>query len=324
MVTTRRASREQADTAKSSSTATLWFLLLAFCSVTMTIGNKFLMMSAEFKGQSQLVASVQHVIAIVVVSAASPSGSLKLNAINRKQLTFYVWDAVVRFLQIWTSLEALRHVPIAATTVVRALAVPTVAWVEWLVLRARLGREQQLWSCAVVLGAAVYAYEDVIASGYHALGYAWAFGNLIFFVSNCVLGRVMMSQNGDQSASGMAVISQSLSIPIFLGQATVVDGLTVSSAYAVLSSLDTSTKAILLLTGATAGLLGTCYAECYKRASASAVTLATNGNKALCVLVSVAVFGLSLSVVQFCGLVLTFGAALGYSLVGARAKEKAW
>ena len=40
-------------------------------------------------------------------------------------------------------------------------------------------------------------------------------------------------------------------------------------------------------------------------------------------LVSVAVFGLSLSVVQFCGLVLTFGAALGYSLVGARAKEKA-
>ena len=116
---------------------------------------------------------------------------------------------------------------------------------------------------------------------------------------------------------------QSLSIPIFLGQATVVDGLTVSSAYAVLSSLDTSTKATLLLTGATAGLLGTCYAECYKRASASAVTLATNGNKALCVLVSVAVFGLSLSVVQFCGLVLTFGAALGYSLVGARAKEKA-
>ena len=298
-----------------------WFGLLTIYSVTMTIGNKYLMMSDALKGQTQLLVTIQNSIAVVVLSLASVIGVFKVMAVDRQQLLFYCWDAVVLVVQIWTAFEAFRHLPVAATTVVRALAIPFVAWVEWLVLGTRLSTSQHLWSWLVVLGAALYAYEDVMAAGFIMVGYAWAFANLLSFVSNSVLDRVMMSRS-EQTAGGMALLTQLISIPISIGQGVLVDGLTATSTAAVLRSLDANTSIILAATGAVAGLLGSCYAQCYKRASATAVTLAGNCNKALSVLASVLCFGFELSAVQIAGLCICLGGALGYSLVGARARDQ--
>lgn len=297
-----------------------WFGLLTIYSVSMTVGNKYLMMSSQLTGQTQLVVTLQNAVAVVSLGIASLLGAFSIAPVDRTQLLFYCWDAAVLVLQIWTSFEALRHVPVAATTVVRALAIPTVAWIEWLILGAQLTSAQHRWSWMVVAGAAIYAYEDVTRAGFVLVGYAWAFANLLSFVSNSVLDRVMMSRS-NQTAGGMALLTQLISIPISLGQGAVFDGLTTTSAASVLEALDPRTAGILVSTGAIAGLLGHCYAQCYKRASATTVTLAGNCNKAISVLASVVAFGLEISKVQVLGLCVCLGGALGYSLIGARAKD---
>ena len=298
-----------------------WFALLTLYSVTMTIGNKQLMSSGLFSGNTQLVVSVQNAVAIMALGSASACGAFNIVAVDRKQLAFYCWDAVVLVVQIYTSFEALKYLPVSATTVVRALAIPVVAWVELIVLGTRLSTAQHLWTWVVVVGAALYAYEDVAASGYHAVGYAWALANLLSFTSNSVLDRLMMSRSS-QTAGGMALLTQAISIPISLGQAALFNGLTTASATALLGSLDAKTAATLVATGAIAGLLGNCYAQCYKRASATAVTLAGNVNKALSVLTSVVCFGSNISRVQAGGLCVCLGGAMGYSLIGARAHDQ--
>ena len=115
----------------------------------------------------------------------------------------------------------------------------------------------------------------------------------------------------------MALLTQLISIPISIGQGVLVDGLTATSTAAVLRSLDAHTSIILAATGAVAGLLGSCYAQCYKRASATAVTVAGNVNKALSVVVSFFVFGTEVSQKQAAGILCCLGGAFGYSLLGA-------
>jgi drug/metabolite transporter (DMT)-like permease len=320
----RLAGRASSTLASSTSggDARLWFCLLSLYSVSMTCGNKFLMSSPVFAGQTQLVVTVQNAIAVIALGLASACGAFQITAIDSKQLLFYCWDAAVLVVQIFTSFEALRHLPVSATTVVRALAIPVVAWVELLVLGATLTPREQLWSCVVVAGAIAYAYDDLHGSSATAVGYAWALANLLAFVSNSVLDRLMMSRSS-QSAGGMALLTQAISIPISVGQGVAVDGLTASSAALLLRSLDVRTATALCVTGAVAGLLGNCYAQVYKRASATSVSIAGNCNKALSVLASAALFGSRLSRGQAIGLCVCLGGAFGYSLEGAKRKDAA-
>lgn len=79
------------------------------------------------------------------------------------------------------------------------------------------------------------------------------------------------------------MITQLLSIPISIATEAVFGSSAVSLS-AVVSlgrSLDSSTAAALVGTGALAALLGQCYARCYKCATATAVTVAGNVNKVL-------------------------------------------
>ena len=304
------------------SDARVWFLLLSLYSVLMTCGNKFLMSSPAFAGQTQLVVTVQNLVALVVMGLASACGAFRITAVDSRQLLFYCWDALVLVIQLWTSCEALRQLPVSATTVVRALAIPAVAWVELVVLGATLTARERRWSWVVVAGAIAYASEDLYGSSATAAGYAWALANLFAFVSNSVLDRLMMSRSS-QTPGGMALLTQAISIPISIGQGVVVDGLTAASAASLLRSLDVRTAAALGLTGALAGLLGNCYAQVYKRASATSVSIAGNCNKAISVFAAALLFGSRLSLWQACSLCVCLGGAFGYSLEGARRKDAA-
>ena len=91
----------------------------------------------------------------------------------------------------------------------------------------------------------------------------------------------------------------------------------------MLRSLETRTTVTLITTGLCAGALGNCFAQCYKRASATAVTMMGNVNKALSVLVSVAVFGSQLSALQVVGLGVCLGGACAYSLIASAERDAA-
>ena len=62
---------------------------------------------------------------------------------------------------------------------------------------------------------------------------------------------------------------------------------------------------------------------CYKRASATTVTIAGNVNKAVAILLSVAIFDARMSAVQLAGLATCLGGALAFSLLGQRSQSTA-
>ncbi len=299
-----------------------WFAVLCVASVSMTIGNKALMMSegGVLTQHTHLVVLLQNLVAVVTLGVPAALGAVDVKGIDGRQLAFYSWDALVLVVQLWTSFEALHFLPVSAITVVRALAIPLVAWCERIFLGTRLSGAQHACSWIVVVGAATYAHRDLSHAGHPRQGYLWACANLVAYASNSLLDRVMMSSTS-QTAAGITLITQAISLPISYGQGRLVHGLGLASIASLVGSLDAPTAAALLVTGVGAGALGSCFAQCYKRASATAVTIAGNVNKACSVLVSVAVFGTEISATQLVGLVCCLGGAFGYSFVGARARD---
>ena len=298
-----------------------WLALLCAASVSMTLSNKWLM-TGILIDYKQVVMLLQNAVAVAVLGTLSASGAMTVTRVNTRQLAFYVWDAFVLVVQLYTSFVALQYLPVAATTVMRALALPLVALSEWLVLGVRLSLAKQAAAAMVVAGAVLYAHEDMLAntsaaSSQAAAGYLWAGLNLVAFVSNSLLDRVMMSSS-EQSAGGMAMYTLALSIPICWAEGALLEGLTLASTRQLLRGLDAGSACALLVTGAGAALLSSCFAQCYKKASATTVTIASNVNKALAVLLSTLVFRTRPTPTQLAGLAVCLGGAFAFSLAGTR------
>ena len=153
--------------------AAAWFALLCAASVTMTLGNKLLMVGA-LNQHKDLLVLLQNAIGALTLAALAWYHSLDVGLpLDRRLTLLFITDALVRYVQLYTSFAALQHLPVAATTVVRALAVPAVAWFEWLLLGSRLTLWQWAFSSVVVAGAGLYAHADLAYSRPLLLGYAW-------------------------------------------------------------------------------------------------------------------------------------------------------
>jgi drug/metabolite transporter (DMT)-like permease len=299
-----------------------WFALTSMASISMTLGNKWLM-TGTLAEHKHAVLILQNATAVAIIGAGMLLGLLSIEKLTRRQMAFYMWDAFVLVIQLYSSFMSLQYLPVSATTVVRALAIPLVAVSERVVLGSKLGWHQSLCACVVVLGAMLYAHEDVRGSltSRNAVGYLWALGNLVSFASNALLDRVMMSTS-KQTPMGMAMYTQGLSLPILWAEGALFHELTLSSVHRVLLHLDHGKTTALLLTGVGAALLGSCFAQCYKIASATTVTILGNTNKIVSVLVSIAIFGNEVNRLQCIGLTASLGGAMAYSVLGAKAKEQ--
>jgi drug/metabolite transporter (DMT)-like permease len=292
------------------------FAALTFTSTAMTLGNKWLMMQPSLQQQTQVVVVAQNLIAVLATSLSALAGLVSIAPITQRQLQFYSWDALVLAVQLWTSFKALQYLTVSSTTVCRSLAIPIVAWLELLVLGTRLDLRRHIYGWLVVAGAFVYAYEDVVSVAAPLEGYLWALANLTAFCSNSVLDKIFMSSL-DQSPAGMAMITQLISLPIsFASSALFEQQADELSMRQMLAGLEWHTAAALVATGALAAALGRAYAQCYKIASATAVTVAGNVNKMLAILLSVVLFDARTTPTQGIGMGLCLSAAFCFSLAG--------
>lgn len=188
-------------------------------------------------------------------------------------------------------------------------------------LGTSLDTRRHICGWLVVAGAVLYAADDLVTVSAPVSGYLWAGANLLAFCSNSVLDKIFMSSL-PQTASGMAMLTQLISIPISLAQGLLFEPAAASaSPLDLLRALDGPSACALLLTGALAALLGHAYATCYQCASATAVTVAGNVNKVVAILLSAAVFGGRATRVQVAGMALCLGAATLFSLAAVRAKK---
>ena len=169
----------------------------------------------------------------------------------------------------------------------------------------------------MVLGAALYASEDLAQSSELRAGYGWAALNLACYCSNSLLDRVMMSRS-QQTAAGLALFTQLLSLPISVGQGALFHGVGLGSTLTLLRSLDAPTAAALAGTGGLAALLGSAYALCYQRASATTVTFAGNVNKVVAIVASSFIFGSRVTRLQVVGMAGSLGGAFAYAWFAPR------
>ena len=293
------------------------FALLTIASVSMTLGNKWLMLRPELRAHTELVVVLQNSGAVCVAAGLALLGAVQIRSVSRRQLLYFGWDALVLAVQTFTSFRALQHLSVSATTVCRVMAIPTVAWLERLALGARLDAARHACGWLIVTGALIFAHQDLSLDTGSTVGYAWAAANLVAFVSNSVIDKMFMS-NSDQSAAGMAMLTQLFSIPVTLTQYLLLrpDATPLTTAAELLRGLDATSLAVLASTACLAALLGCCYARCYMVASATAVTIAGNINRGIAIVLSVPLFGARMTITQVVGLLLCVCGALAFSLLG--------
>ncbi|KAL1521987.1 hypothetical protein AB1Y20_021632 [Prymnesium parvum] len=297
------------------------FALLTLTSVTMTLGNKWLMMQPHLRTHTQVIVASQNLIAVCATAIGNLLGIVRISPVTSRQLQFYSWDAFVLAIQLWTSFKALRFLSVSATTVCRSLAIPIVAWLELVVIGTRIDARRHVCGWLVVAGAFIYAYDDIFHVSAPAEGYLWALANLLAFCSNSVLDKIFMSSL-DQTASGMAMITQLISLPISLAGTAFFEPPKSSEPISEwILLLEWHAAVALFLTGALAAALGRAYAHCYKVASATAVTVAGHINKMISILLSALLFGASVTWPQIVGMTLCLGAAFAFSLTGMRANN---
>lgn len=148
-------------------------------------------MDPSLRQHTQIVVATQNMIAVTATALGCALGLVRIKPVTSQQLRFYSWDAFVLAIQLWTSFKALRYLSVSATTVCRSLAIPIVAWLELLVLGTRLDVRQHMFGWLVVLGAFVYAYDDIVSVSAPPQGYLWALANLLAFCSNSVSPLVL-------------------------------------------------------------------------------------------------------------------------------------
>jgi uncharacterized membrane protein len=179
------------------------FGLLCFSSVAMTLGNKWLMTLPELRPHTELLVIVQNSVAVCVMGVLTLLGAVRVSPVSRRQAAYFTWDALVLAVQTFTSLRALQHLSVSANTICRVLAIPTVAWLERLILGTRLAPARHACGWLVVAGALLYAREDLSLDATASTGDAWGLANLAAFCSNSVIDKMFMSQ-AEQTASGSA------------------------------------------------------------------------------------------------------------------------
>ena len=195
----------------------LAFSLLCFASVSMTLGNKWLMTRPGLRPHTELIVILQNSLAVCVTGTLVLLGAVRVKPVSRRQMVYFTWDAAVLAVQTWTSFRALQHLSVSATTVCRVLAIPTVAWLERAALGTRLPAARHACGWVVVLGACFYARDDLALDAGTTAGYFWAMANLVAFCSNSVIDKLFMS-HAEQTAGGMAMLTQLLSVPLLLAQ----------------------------------------------------------------------------------------------------------
>ena len=76
------------------------FALLTLSSVSMTVGNQWLMRSTALSRSTHSLVAAQNAVAVGALAAAMALGRARMAAVTRAQLAYFSWDACVLVVQL--------------------------------------------------------------------------------------------------------------------------------------------------------------------------------------------------------------------------------
>lgn len=198
------------DSARPSiAAAPFWFLMLGVAALSLVLGNKYI---GEAFIYSNVALFYQNGVAALILFFGSKTGHFTMKPFTKNQFYQMTMPAIFMSLQIVTSFKSLALVAVATTLVFRNLATCLVAGVEMVMFGSRFTFLTKVSLAVIVLGAWIYAQADL---HFHAVGYSWLLANMVVFVANAVYNKKVISEM-DQSADGIALIEQTISLPFLL------------------------------------------------------------------------------------------------------------
>jgi len=293
-----------------------WLFMLFLASVTMTVGNKYVMKAwGDFANTLTLL---QNGTAVLYLAVNRHLGMLEMKPITGQQWRVFAATAFFLTMQIFTSLKALPYVAIATVVVFRNTCTVIIAIIDYCFFGNKFNKLQMASLAVTTIGMLIYAGQDI---NFDLVGYLWLVGNSVATIANTFWNKVFITKYTKelkiQTSYGVSFIQQIETLPIvFVLAAANNEG----GAYIAYKPLDMAAKLTILATCAGGVLIGIAYPKCFSLLSGTSVVVASTANKAVSILLGMYLFGTRLSSIQVVGLSICVGGSLWYALEGKRKK----
>jgi len=291
----------------------LWLFPLFVASVTMTVGNKYVM--REW-GAANILTLLQNGAAVLYLATGRALGFVEMKAFTAQQWRVFAVSAVLLSIQILTSLMALPLVAIATVVTFRNMCTVVIAVIDYCFFGTKFSVRMVLALVLTTFGMVLYSIQDV---NFNYMGYLWLTGNSVATVLNTFWNKVYITKYTRelkiQTSYGVSFIQQVETLPIVFCLALVNDE---RQKLPEMLALPGMSKLVLLATCGGGILIGMAYPKCYSLLSGTSVVVASTANKAVSILLGMYLFGTVLSPVQVGGLLVCVGGSLWYAVEGKR------
>ena len=299
--------------AKHLADVVFWLFMLFLASVTMTVGNKYVMKEWDFANTLTLL---QNGTAVLYLGAGRLTNKLDMKPFALQQWKVFAVSSFFLAMQILTSLKALPLVAIATVVAFRNSCTVVIALIDYFCFGTRFSKPMMYALVLTTIGMLIYAFQDI---NFNFVGYMWLVGNSAATIFNTFWNKVYITKYTRelkiQTSYGVSFIQQSETIPIVLFMALANQE---GGAASALGPLPFSTKLMVLLTCGGGVLIGIAYPKCFSLVSGTSVVVASTANKAVSILIGMYLFGTRLSFTQIIGLLVCIGGSLWYALEGKK------
>jgi solute carrier family 35 len=291
--------------------ASFWLFMLFIASVTMTVGNKYVMLAWPFANTLTLM---QNGTAVIYLGVGNYMGMMEMKKFAAQQWKVFAVSSFFLAMQILTSLKALPFVAIATVVAFRNTCTVFIAIIDYYFFGNKFSQPQVLSLVVTTLGMILYAVQDI---NFNAIGYLWLVGNSVATIVNTFWNKFYITYYTKelkiQTSYGVSFIQQVETIPIVFVMAALANE---GGALPDFSPLTFNAKAMVFATCLGGVLIGIAYPKCFSLVSGTSVVVASTANKAVSILIGMWLFGTRLSGLQVVGLLICIVGSLWYALEG--------
>lgn len=313
---TKKPPVSMVDHEKDVSEAAFWLFMLFIASVTMTVGNKYVMKQWDFANTLTLL---QNGTAVAYLGIGRYINYLDMKPFAAQQWKVFAVSSFFLAMQILTSLKALPYVAIATVVAFRNTCTVVIAIIDYFFFGNKFNQNQIFSLGITTMGMILYAMQDI---NFNAMGYLWLVGNSIATIVNTFWNKFYITHYTKelkiQTSYGVSFIQQVETLPIvFVLAAANHEG----GAFGEMSGLPVSGKAMIFATCLGGILIGIAYPKCFSLVSGTSVVVASTANKAVSILIGMYLFGTRLSSLQVVGLLICIAGSLWYAVEGKKGKK---
>lgn len=294
--------------------AAFWLFMLFLASVTMTVGNKYVM--KKWGDFANTLTLMQNGAAVLYLGVGKHLGMMEMKPFAAQQWKVFLVSSFFLAMQILTSLKALPFVAIATVVAFRNTCTVIIAIIDYMFFGTKFSKNQALSLAVTTLGMIVYAVQDI---NFNLIGYLWLVGNSVATIINTFWNKFYITHYTKelkiQTSYGVSFIQQVETLPIVFVMAAMNNE---GGAYAAFTPMDSYGKAMVFATCLGGILIGIAYPKCFSLVSGTSVVVASTANKAVSILIGMWLFGTRLSSMQVLGLLVCIIGSLWYALEGKK------